>query len=791
MRASVAEAPSAARLAPGGRARTGRRAAGRPWRDVAALAAIAAAVGWLYWQPLLEPGIWFPAGGGDLASLIYPNYRFAAESLRAGELPLWNPYIQAGAPFAADIQSGLLYPVNLVAFLAWPRVSYRVVAALALFHLWLAGALAYACARGFGWGRLGALAGGITYALSDYFVVHVGNLNLVAGAAWLPLLLLGAHRAALAAARGRSHALARRWTAVGALALAMAALAGHVQPLLFAAAILLLTGLVHGLATARRRGRPREWRRPAASAAALGAVALLGLGAAAVQLIPAAELTRWSVRAEIPYETSTEYSLPPEQLISLLVPGFFGRGPDAYWGQWLRTEAGYAGVLPLVLAGLYLALRLRRGGLTIWLVWLVGAAGLLIALGGYTALHGLLYRFAPLFGSLRASARTIVLADLAIALLAAGGLSLLTRPPPADRRRLDAYLDLVGRLLAFAVALVPLGLVLLLLLREHPALPRATGAVEGWKMFALWLGGSLAIVRGRAARLAPTTLALVAIGWLTLDLVTNAQGLELTRQDPERGFERPSVVEFLRRDAEPFRIDTDTGVWDVWQPNTAMLQRLPDVVGGIHPLELADFRRYWSGLGSRSTPLYDLLNARYLIGKKGVPLDRDRFELAFDDDPELSVFRNRRALPRAFLVAGGVAAPDHERAYELIHQPGFDPRAYAVVESAAGSDARGPAGEARLLSYRASALAIEVAPTAPGFVVLSEVWYPGWSATVDGRPAPVLRADYLFRAVPVGPGDRRVELRFEPTGWRLGLAVSLAAWAVIAALGLVPARLGR
>ncbi|HEY3110624.1 MAG TPA: YfhO family protein, partial [Chloroflexota bacterium] len=304
-------------------------------------------------------------------------------------------------------------------------------------------------------------------------------------------------------------------------------------------------------------------------------------------------------------------------------------------------------------------------------------------------------------------------------------------------------------------------------------------------------GGSLAIARGRAARLAPTTLALVAIGWLTLDLVTNAQGLELTRRDPERGFERPSVVEFLRRDAEPFRIDTDTGVWDVWQPNTAMLERLPDVVGGIHPLELADFRRYWSGLGSRSTPLYDLLNARYLIGKKGVPLDRDRFELAYDDDPELSVFRNRRALSRAFLVAGAVAAPDHERAYGLIHEPGFDPRAYAVVEGAAGSDARGPAGEARLLSYRASAIAVEVAPNMPGFLVLSEVWYPGWSATVDGRPAPVVRADYLFRAVPVGPGDRRVELRFEPTGWRLGLAISLAAWAAIAALGLIPARLGR
>jgi hypothetical protein len=783
--------------APGAR-RPRRRPAAVGWRgEVAALAAIAGAVAWLYWRPLFEPGVWFPAGGGDLASLIYPNYRFAAESLRAGDLPLWNPYIQSGAPFAADIQSGLLYPVNLVAFYLAPRVGYRLVEGLALFHVWLAGALAYAAGRGLRFGRAGALAGGIAYALSDYFVVHVGNLNLVAGAAWLPLVLLGAHRAAGAAWPDGRPGQARRWIGVGALGLAMTALAGHVQPLLFALVVLALTALVHGWATAgpgdgagRRLDRAG---RLAPKAAALGGIALLGLGAAAVQLIPAAELTRWSIRAEIPFEKSTEYSLPPEQLISLLVPGFFGRGPDGYWGQWLRTEAGYVGILPLVLAGVYLTLRLRSGTPTVFLLGLVGATGLLVALGGYTALHGLLYRFAPVYGSLRAPARTIVLADLAIALMAAGGLSALTAPQrPGERRRFDAYLRLLGRTLAFAAALVPPGLVLLLLLREHPALPRATGAVEGWVMLVVWLGGSLAILAGRQpAWLRPTTLLALALGWLTLDLVTNAQGLEQTRQNPERGFERPAVVEFLRRDPEPFRIDTDTGVWDVWQPNTAMVQRLPDVVGGVHPLELADFRRYWSGLGSRSTALYDLLNARYLIGKKGVPLDRDKFELAFDGDPELSVFRNVRALPRVFLVAGAVDAPDHERAYELVHAPDFDPRAYAVVEGAAGSDARGPAGEARLAVYRSSALTVEVAPTRPGLLVLSEVWYPGWSATVDGRPAPVLRADYLFRAVPVAPGDRRVELRFEPTGWRAGLALTLAAWAAIGALLLAPRRLRR
>lgn len=735
---------------------------------------------WLYWRALFEPNSWLPAGGGDLASLIYPNYRFAAESLRAGEWPLWNPYIQSGAPFAADIQSGLLYPVNLVLFLLAPELTYRLVMGMALFHTWLAGALAYAAGRGIGQRRWGALAAGIAYALSDFFVVHVGNLNLIAVAAWLPLVLLGGYKAATGGGP--------RWVGLGALGLAMAALAGHGQPLLYA---LVMLGLV-SLALLRRPGRRPSWRGAWRVLGALALVVGLGLLAASIQLIPAAELTRLSVRSAIPYETSTEYSLPPEQLISLLVPGFFGRGPDAYWGQWLRTEAGYAGVLTLVLAVGALAIaRSRRVGVLV----AVGLGGLVLALGGYTAIHGLLYRFVPVFGSLRAPARAIALFDLALALAAGEALSRLVRPlSRRDRSELASFVRHVWRAELSVLALAPLGLVLLMLLRENPALPRATGVVEGWLMLAVWLGGAATLLWGRRAGWLPAgALGAAAVGWLALDLVTNAQGLELTRRNPAAGFERPAVVEFLRADPEPFRIDTDTNVWDVWQPNTAMVQRLPDVVGGIHPLELADFRRYWSELGSRSTPLYDLLNARYLIAKKSTPLDAAKFRLVFDGDPQLSVYRNERALPRVFLVARATIEPAHEQVIARIHHEGFDPRREVVVER--GEPLAGPLvvdNDARLVEYRTGRLAVEVDPTWPSYLVLSEVWYPGWSATVDGRAVPVERADFLFRAVRVNPGDRRVELRFEPTRWRLSLALSMVGWVAIVALIALPrpARLG-
>jgi hypothetical protein len=755
-----------------------RRRLAAPIAELACLLAIALAVAWQHWRTLFEPGVWLPAGGGDLASLIYPNYRFAAESLRQGDLPLWNPYIQSGAPFVADIQSGLLYPINLVVFLLAPSVSYRVVTGLVLLHLWLAGALAYACGRGFGLARPPALLAGVAFALSDLFVIHVGNLNTIAVAAWIPLLLLCAHRAALAPSP--------RWIGLGALGVAMAALAGHAQPLLFGLLVVALTGLFHAWPRLRRGAL-------GAAAARLWPLALfgaLGLAAAAVQLLPAAELTALSERRAIPYETSVEYSLNPGFLISFLVPAFYGRGPDAYWGQWLRSEGGYVGVLTLVLAAVALAVRPGR---TVRLLALLAGVALLLALGGATGLHALFYRFVPLFGSLRGPARWVVLTDLALALLAGAGLALLLRPlPRRQRRAFERAFGWLGRAWLFVLALVPFGLAMLMLLRDNPALPRATGVAEGWVMLALWLGGGLALLQARRAGwLAPTTLGLLAVAWLALDLVSGSQGLEISKQDPRTAFERPGVFAFLRADPEPYRIDTDTGVWDVWQPNSAMVQRVPDVVGGIHPLELADFRRYWSGLGSRSTPLYDLLNAKYVVARKNVPLDWAKFELAFDGDPELNVYRNRRVLPRAQLIGRATVVDSHEAAFELIHRPEFDPAAEVAVEGGqplAGPSAAGPA------VYRpggTSRFTVEVAPTAPSYLLLSEVWYPGWRAWVDGRPAAVLTADYLFRAIWVQPGDRLVELRFEPTSWRPALALSLLSWLAIAILLAAPRTLSR
>jgi hypothetical protein len=203
------------------------------------------------------------------------------------------------------------------------------------------------------------------------------------------------------------------------------------------------------------------------------------------------------------------------------------------------------------------------------------------------------------------------------------------------------------------------------------------------------------------------------------------------------------------------------------------LNAIFDVGGLINPLSLADYDRYWSAVPSRSSPLYDFLNAKYLIASKDVTLDWEKFVPVFDADPTLNVYLNRRALPRALVVHRAVSEPDHEAAFAALQSADFDPATVVVVEGGQPLDmAPAQAAAIQYQSFDTNDIRLSVDTPADAYLVLSEVWYPGWRATVDGVETPVLRANYAFRAVRLGPGQHKVHLRFAPRSWRLGLLLS-------------------
>jgi hypothetical protein len=784
------------------------------WRarapDAVALGLLALATAAFFWR-ILFAGDWMPAGGGDLAALLYPTYHFAAQALKSGTLPLWNPYLWGGAPFAADIQASFFYPINLLYFALAPAITYHGVMLLAVFHIWLAGAGMYLFLKSIlpapatPWlPGAPALLGALAFMFSDYFVVHFGNLNLIAQAAWLPFIFLFYHR---------SLAERRPGLAVWAgIFLAVAASAGHIQPVLFIVLALGWDLLYHlGTEWVRRRAGKVGPSRSAWPLLATPAVTLaVGLGLAACVLLPAYEMTGYTLRADYDYAQASRYSLAPAQLVGLAVPGFFGRDPALHWGLWDRVEVGYAGVLTLLL-GVFALLSSPHGkaahsgpqplsappldpprsdgweAASPYRFASLAGFGLLLAMGGYAALHGWLYWLVPGLGGMRAPARSVFLLDFGLAALAALGLEALlhTQGEALDRalaRLLRAAAWVIGAVILFAL---PLAFYAVITSQDKDPVifARVSAAANGLVFFAGLLVASAALFylrRREATR--PAIVGALAVGLLFFDLASLGSNVDVGRDDPTRNFDHPAALQFLKSDASLYRIDTRTDVWHVWQPDTSLLNGLFDVGGLENPLNLADYDRYWAGIPSRSSPLYDFLNAKYAIAAKDVTLDWDKFAPVFDSDPAVNVYLNRRALPRALIVHQAIAAPDHEAAFTALHTPGFDPATTVVVEGGEPLDATAPSGAATigLAAFGLNEIGVDVDTPSDAYLVLSEVWYPGWRATVDGQPSPVLRANYAFRAVRLGPGQHRVQLTFSPASWTAGLVISgLTALALI------------
>ena len=169
--------------------------------------------------------------------------------------------------------------------------------------------------------------------------------------------------------------------------------------------------------------------------------------------------------------------------------------------------------------------------------------------------------------------------------------------------------------------------------------------------------------------------------------------------------------------------------------------------------------------------------------------DRGRFRLAHSGD--VKIYENLDVLPRAFLVreGGAVTVADDEGALRLMQDPAFDPAAVVVLAGdantgRAGIESWGSAGSARVAVNAPERVEIELDAQEAGYLVLTDAWYPGWEATVDGEPATVRRADLLFRAVAVDAGSHRIVFTFRPASVRIGAGVSLAGLAALAVIAV-------
>ncbi len=769
---------------------------------------------------------------------FYPWRQLAVEQVRAGHWPLWNPYLGGGTPLAANLQTAAFYPLNVL-FLLLP-VERAFAWELAL-HLVLAGLFAYGLGRTLRLSRFGATVCGLTYSLGGYLVARWVFPTMVCAAAWLPLLLTMTEKLVEPGIAGASDP---RWaagrgvrTAALALAVALQLLAGHAQTSFYSLVIIAAFALYR---LAQRRGTSGNHLRRFLLTGGRWLLAILwGVALAAIQLLPTAELTLHSHRPGrlTDLQFAFELSFWPWRLITLVAPDFFGHpARDGYWAYgtyW--EEAAYVGILPLILAGAALiAWRQRRAshrartatdparlkgehdsvpGLhhpalaTVPFFAALALLSLLLALGDHTPLYPLLFRYVPGFGFFQAPARLLIGYAIALPLLAGIGADTLRLTP--RRRQALAFLVVLGLGMVLAGALtrwlVPgvRASMSASIIRLGLTLAPAAGVLR-------LRGHRLRGARWQAAVLALIVADLLAFGWglapgteASVYHRPTATATFLQGQPSGRILVAPAYAQRIYDQYVSLRSfgssqpDSLRELRESLIPNLNVPYHLPSV-GNYDPLTVDLYRDLWNRIaGDRASPpdlerilpLANLLRARYLIS------DSTESSLClpvlYRDGP--TIYHNETALPEAFLVGRARVVEDEAVRLELLSDPGFDPRCEVLLSRPPVSDSSPDTGNEGVCTLMGTAtvlrpgpdrVIIRIASDRAGYLVLTDTYYPGWQATVDGEAAEILPADHAFRAVWVGTGEHTVVFTYTPLSFRVGAWVTLAAGVVMVGVAL-------
>ncbi|MCP4543681.1 MAG: YfhO family protein [Chloroflexi bacterium] len=728
-----------------------------------------------YWDVL-----WLSAdrivAGNDLTNMFLHWLRFAVSSVQRGQFPLWNPYLFSGVPFVANPQPALFYPPTWLALL---MPVTRAFGWIIVLHLWIAGAGMYAWLRSEGASVVGALVGGVTFSFSGYVFVRVyaGHIGVITTGAWLPTILW-VYRCAVAR---RSWKLA----VVGGLPVGLSILAGHTATFIYVA-----LGLLAYVAfcvweswqetRSLRKQNDRNWvfLTPLAWASVM---LIVGLLLAAVQLFPLAELAMHSTRQAAPsYDFASRFSWPPGYLLTLLVPNFFGEpAHTGYWGDGIYDEfIFYIGVLPLLLALLGLRSRHRLAPFLVAL----GLGALLLAFGKYASLHPLFYRFVPLFNSTRAPARAGFLFTLAAAALAGLTLTVFSSSEGENKERTwllePMQHSLVRAVAGGAMILIVLGFAAFAWGREsNPAAGRLwhlANQVTLFLIFFLLSTGLLAAWRNISARRAG--LGVLVLGLVVFDLWTFGGNLANTVPVPHSSYWRKTFETVSAPQAERVL------PWDLndFYQNGGMAYNLRSVFG-YDPLVLQRYEAFIASRPDYRARTYDLLNARYMM--TAAPLessDHPNAPRLVLDEPNVYVYERPNALPRAWVVSQ-IEVMEDAAMLTRIHEPDFDPRTTALLNSVMACDGTAANGESQVEIVRYDGNRIEAQVRGSGgLLIFSEMDYPGWQATVDGNPTQLVRADYVLRALCVPEGEHQVAMVYDPPLLKIGLGVtSLALLAII------------
>ena len=658
------------------------------------------------------------------------------ESLKKGEIPLWNPYSFSGNPLLANMQSGVFYPLNFLfvfpfhAGWALLIVSQSLLAALfTFFYL-----------KNLRLDEKAAFLGAIAFSFGGFSIAWLEWGNIVSTCLWLPLILLSIDKIF-------ENKKGIKWFAILFFSLSSSFFAGHLQTF-FYLFILSFAYLI------------LRWLDSGKSLKKLGLFAgifLLFIILTSIQWIPTLKFITLSAREldQIAFDT-VGWFIPWQHLIQFIAPDFFGNPTTLnYWGVWNYAEfIGYIGILPLSLAILSIVLKKNK---TVLFFWAFTLLSLIFALPNFLA--KIPYTLDIPFISSTQPTRILFLTSFSLSVLSGFGFDYFIK----KRVRLNIVpLVLIGSLLLLLFAIINSGFLRtdpqnILVAKRNLAFP-----------LAIFFGGLIIYTAYLFASKKLQTL--IILGFVGLTIVDLFRfGWKFTPFTPkEYLFPETQTTKFLKENIGNFRMMSADP--RILPPNFPAFYKLQSIEG-YDPLYLRKYAEFSIAM-KRDKPniegpfnfnriilpsdpkdrLIDLMGVKYVLSLD--ELNLPKLKKVFEEG-QTKVYENTQVMPRAFFVEKVTFAKNNNEAIELVMDENFNPRQEAILEGAGEQSVM--MGEVEVLEYSENRIRLQTHNLGNGFLVLTDNFYPDWKVKIDNKVDQIYPTDYTFRGVYVPKGEHTLE----------------------------------
>ncbi len=728
-----------------------------------------------FWKVVINPDKIIYSPNSDVIAQFLPWKFFTSQSiLEFSQMPFWNPHAFGGAPFFADFLSSIFYPLNLPFYFNYSHslFGYRFI-----LDALLAGIFMYLFAKEIGLDKKSSIVTAIIFMLASTMVskIYGGQLPNVDGVSLAPMGFLLVERMLKQKSKYDIVLLSVFFT--------LYFLASNIQYVLYTSFALLIYFALRLVLLLEKSENKLKTISKMSLKFSLSLILFAGLSA--FQLVPSYELSLHTTRSGgVNYEYASDGSFAPNYLITYLIPSFYGLPMDeTYWGTATFWEvSGYIGVISLVFVVLA-GLQIRNPYVIIMIA--LSIFSLLFSFGNSGPLFPIFYEYIPFFNMFRFPATYLFITTFSLAILSGFGANVLLGLKPNHAKKIFYLLLISSAIFAVGILTIKLNENFILELGKELGTQKyltnpnylsnpleyyldKVGLVynrilaETTNTFLLLSAATIAFLFRILKKIDNGMLVNLLMLLVVIDLFAFGSKF-IDVADPKEIFSIDKIVSFLKNDQSIYRVNI---INNTILPEDVYLNNLRGV-RGYNVIQLKNYSRVldaggikFSGIdGVNSLKLLGIMNTKYVISDSRLSLSG--LEEVFAENGKY-VYSNRYFLPMAF-TAFNYEVLDDEQILYRIKSGDIDSKVALLNEPPRNIISVTGSGDAKITYYSPNEIKINVDMTASGLLVLSDNYYPGWNAHVDGTQTQILRAYNVLKAIYLYKGQHEVTFSFYPT----------------------------